>query len=42
MIHTIEILAQNAPLGSIIAVLLLRRKSIASPAPASKRAAASM
>jgi hypothetical protein len=41
MIHTIEILTQNAPLG-IIAVLLLRRKSIASPAPASKRAAASV
>jgi len=41
MIHTIEILTQNAPLG-IIAVLLLRPKATASPASLSKVAAASV
>jgi hypothetical protein len=41
MIHTIEILTQNAPLG-IIAVLLLRPKSTATLAAHSKVAAASV
>ena len=41
MIHTIEILTQNAPLG-IIAVLLLRPRSTASPVSLSKLAAAGL
>jgi hypothetical protein len=41
MIHTIEILTQNAPLG-IIAVLLLRPRSTASPVSLSKIAAAGL
>jgi hypothetical protein len=41
MIHTIEILTQNAPLG-IIAVLLLRPRSAASPVSLSKIVAAGL